>query len=143
MQTVMTTKQFCCKIWLHVILLLCGMATVAQNAQIDSLKKEYNNAIKSGIADGLKRIDSLTKALRTARDTNRINTLNNLSNAYRWINSDTGLAISAQAYEEAKNIQDKKGMMRATRISMLIYMNRGDFNNYEEYARKSVPMIQE
>src|SRR4030095_4282030 len=40
-------------------------------------------------------------------------------------------------------IQYKKGMMRATRISMLTYMNRGDFNNYEEYARRAVPMLQE
>ena len=137
------TRKFYGIIWIPVILLFFGFLATAQNSQIDSLKKAYNNAIKSGLGDMLKRIDSLTKAVKTASDTNRVNTLNNLSNAYRWINSDTGIVISAQAYEEAKKLQYKTGMMRATRISMLIYMNRGDFNKYEEYARKSVPLLQE
>ncbi|HEU5168215.1 MAG TPA: tetratricopeptide repeat protein, partial [Chitinophagaceae bacterium] len=137
------TRKFYGIIWIPVILLFFGFIATAQNSQIDSLKKMYNNAIKSGLGDMLKRIDSLTMAVKTASDTNRVNTLNNLSNAYRWINSDTGIIISTQAYEEAKKLQYKTGMMRATRISMLIYMNRGDFNKYEEYARKSVPITQE
>lgn len=139
----MTTKRSSRKICIVTMLLLFGGSVVAQNAQIDSLKKEYNKAIKSGLGDMLKGIDSLTKAVKTASDTNRVNTLNNLSNAYRWINSDTGIVISTQAYEEAKKLQYKTGMMRATRISMLTYMNRGDFNKYEEYARKSVPLLQD
>ena len=139
----MATKQSFAKIWIFKILLLFGVSAVAQKAQIDSLKKDYNNAIKTGIADYLKKIDSLTKALNNAKDTLRINTLNELSNTYRFINSDTGLVIAKQAFEEARKIQYKKGMMRATRISMLTYMNRGDLNNYEEYAHKSVPMLQE
>src|SRR5215204_6360892 len=107
-------------------LLLVGNILSAQTARIDSLKKDYNKAIQTGIADYLRRIDSLTKALNNAKDTSRVNTLNELSNTYRFINSDTGLAIAKQAYEEAKKIRHKNGMMRATRISMLTYMNRGD-----------------
>ena len=139
----MTTKQFSIKLGVPTILLLFGINAAAQQAKIDSLKKDYNNAIKTSIADGSKRIDSLTRVLKNAKDTIRINTLNELSNTYRWINSDTGLVISAQAFEEAIKMQFKRGMMRATRISMLIYMNRGDLNKYEEYAHKSVPILQE
>ena len=139
----MTRKQFSNKLWALTILLFFGITAAAQNTQIDSLKKSYNNAIKSGIADALKTIDSLTDVLKNAKDTNRVNTLNNLSNAYRWTNSDTGLVISAQAFEEAKKMQFKRGMARATHISMLIYMNRGDLNKYEEYARKSIPLFQD
>jgi tetratricopeptide (TPR) repeat protein len=139
----MTTKQFSLYIGLLITLLSFDVITIAQKAQIDSLKKDYNKAIQTGIADYSRRIDSLTKALNNAKDTLRINTLNELSNTYRFINSDTGLIIAKQAYEEAKKIQYKRGMMRATRISMLTYMNRGDVNNYEEYARKSVSMLQD
>src|SRR4030095_5293653 len=139
----MATNPFSDIISLLTIFLFFCVSAVAQKAQIDSLKKDYNNDLKTSIAWYLKKVDSLTQTLKNAKDTTRINTLNELSNTYRFINSDTGLVIAKQAYEEAEKIQYKKGMMRATRISMLTYMNRGDFNNYEEYARKSVPILQE
>src|SRR5678816_4120879 len=94
----MTTKKFSLYIGLLITLLSFDVITIAQKAQIDSLKKDYNKAIQTGIADYSRRIDSLTKALNNAKDTLRINTLNELSNTYRFINSDTGLIIACLLY---------------------------------------------
>ena len=78
------------------------------------------------------RIDSLNNVLQTQKDTTRVNTLNELANAYRGLKTDTIIIIAGQAYREADKLNHKSGMARATLITMWAYLNLGNQIKVEE-----------
>ena len=139
----MQTKYFPNKIIMLLILLMFGSIAQGQKEKVDSLKKSYKADIDQWEAIKLKRIDSVSNALQIQKDTTRVNTLNELANSYRLYRTDTTLIIAAQAYREGEKLNHRRGMARATLITMLAYMNLGNLNKYEEYARRTVPFYQE
>ena len=116
----MQTKYFSNKIKTLLFLIILSNTVMAQNAKIDSLKK----------------------VLETAKDTTRVNALNELSKALMQLNSDSALLITAQSYKEAEKIHFTRGMAKSCTISMNNYRNQGNAKASELENQKLIVLAE-
>jgi tetratricopeptide (TPR) repeat protein len=83
-------------------------------------------------------IDSLKKALPTAKDTERINCLNRLATVYYYFNEDSGLLYAEKAYNEASRLNSPRGKAFSLFSSGMIKMYETDFEQGENYFHQSI-----
>jgi two-component system sensor histidine kinase UhpB len=93
-------------------------------------------------------VDSLTKVVTTqAEDTNKVNTLNELS--YKLTFSDSSDYVKAQAYLQqsfalAENLHFKNGIAQATKVSgMMLYYWKADYLGAAEKLLAAVKIFEE
>ncbi len=88
-----------------------------------------------------RQIDSLKKVLPSLPNTERIDCLNALSEAYTYLQTDTAKMYAIKAYIEASNINYFRGMARSFRNQGFIEGKAlGHFPLAEEYSRKAIEL---
>jgi len=87
-------------------------------------------------------IDSLKKALLTAKGTERLDCLNRLSSVFYYFNEDTGLLYTKQACEEAFKINSAWGKATLLFNTGIIKLYETDYSIAEKYFRQSIPLFQ-
>src|SRR5689334_6743191 len=88
-------------------------------------------------------IDSLLKQLPTARDTARVNVLNNLCWEYRNSQPDKGLEYGQQALDLATRLSFKGGMLRAYSRIGVIHMQQGRNPQAKDFFQKALKIGQQ
>jgi len=114
----MQTKKNLAKIITLFFLLILSNTVIAQTAEIDSLRK----------------------LLQTAKDTNRINTLNDISCRFYFTNNDSVIAYANQAYNESKQINYLKGVSVSLVRSRVYAQVKGDTKAIEYYLSLQIPL---
>jgi len=79
--------------------------------------------------------DSLRQVLITTEDTARVNTLNELSNFYRYRNLDSLRYYSEKAIELSRAVNHAKGMLTAYADNAWFFFSRGEYNNAIEVSQ--------
>jgi tetratricopeptide (TPR) repeat protein len=87
-------------------------------------------------------MDSLKKILINAKDTARINCLNELAIAYDWIKPDSEILIAKQAYREALNINYLTGVATSLLSMGMAGLAKGNFSMSESYFRQAIPFLE-
>ena len=94
------------------------------------MKKQFLFILLAGIAIQVdaqtQKADSLKALLKTARDTTKVNLLNELSRATWYYQLDTALLYNDDALHLADSISYKKGFAEANRCRGVIYAYRND-----------------
>jgi len=85
-------------------------------------------------------IDSIRSLLQTAKDTNRINILNDISCSFYSKNNDSVKAYANQAYNESKQINYLKGMSVALVRSRVASQQKNDIRAIEHYLMLQIPL---
>ena len=85
-------------------------------------------------------IDSLRNLLQTAKDTNRINIMNDISCVFYATNNDSIIAYANRAYNESKQINYSKGMSVALVRSRVYAQQKGDSKAIEHYLNLQIPL---
>lgn len=114
----MQTNYFPIKIKALLFLVLVSNAIMAQNAEIDSLRR----------------------LLQTAKDTARINILNDISCSFYHENNDSIIAYANQAYKESKQISYLKGLSVSLVRSRVYAQIKGDPKAIEYYLNLQIPL---
>lgn len=83
-------------------------------------------------------IDSLLNILDQVTDTSKINLLNNLSEAYYFINTDSSLFYARQALNLSENMEYGEGIVESNHNIGTIYMEQSMYMDSEEYFNKSL-----
>lgn len=90
-----------------------------------------------------KQIYSLKNVLPALKDSERIDCLNALSNAYIWVETDSARLLATQALEEALTLHYNKGM--ATSYNNLAWITRllaDDYPEMEMYCKKAIALLE-
>jgi len=114
----MQTKKNLNKIKTLLCLLILSNSVMAQTAEIDSLRS----------------------LLQTAKDTNRINILNDISCNFYSTNYDSVIAYANQAYNESKQINYLKGVSVSLVRSRVYAQGKGDVKLIEHYLTLQIPL---
>ena len=114
----MQTNYFTTKIIMLVFLLILGSIAHAQKEKVDSLKN----------------------ILQTAKDTTRVNALNDLSGLMIYENSDTALLLANQAYTEGSGLSHINGIIKATANKSEIHFARTEWDKWEMDLRKLIEL---
>ncbi len=114
----MQTKKNITKIITQLFLLILSNVVMAQTAEIDSLRR----------------------LLQTAKDTNRINILNDISCSFYSKNSDSVIKYANQAYNESKQINYLKGVSVSLVRSRVYAQQKGDPKAIEYYLNLQIPL---
>jgi tetratricopeptide (TPR) repeat protein len=116
----MQTKYFSIKIRTLFFLLILSNVSIAQSKQ--------------------KTIDSLRGLLTTAKDTNRINILNDISCAFYFKNNDSVITYAQQAYNESKQLNYSKGLSVSLVRCRVYAQEKGDVKAIEHYLMLQIPL---
>jgi len=114
----MQTKKNLNKIKTLLFLIILSNSVMAQTAEIDSLRR----------------------LLQTAKDTNRINIMNDMSCGFYATNNDSIIAYASQAYNESKQINYSKGMSVSLVRSRVYAQQKGDSKAIEHYLNLQLPL---
>lgn len=82
--------------------------------------------------------DSLRQVLITSEDTTRVNTLNKLSNFYRYRDLDSLRYYSEEAVELSRTINYAKGLLTAYADKAWFFFSRGEYNNAIEVSQTAL-----
>jgi len=88
------------------------------------------------------KIDSLKKNFLTAKDSQRINCLNELSKAYLNTQGDTASFYASLAFQEAKMLHYVQGMGDATLNSGKVEANRGNDSSARKFFLQAIPLYE-